>query len=174
VLSPDVVKTISHEIELANMRKSDRSASSSTSSSTSPGGTKRSRKENASPSSSSTSSVPTKTPKTGHKKYKDNSDLIEKAKEKKKKYVHRDFFGRPVSSDVKGKKRVRAGPAVLDDDVENIENLSKKSRSKTDQQTGKKHLREEEENIVASLTMFKFTPGYTNAVKRRVNICEFL
>ena len=41
--------------------------------------------------------------------------------------------------------------------------------------SGSKHMLEEDERPVAlSMTVFKFVPGYTNAVKRRVNMSEFL
>ena len=117
------------------------------------------------------------TPKA-HAVVKDNSHLIAKAKAKKMKYVSRDFFGRKVSeSDMKGKKRVRASaPTVV---VEGEENAGKNAtkKSKMHKTTGNKHVEEEddeEDETMLSMTMFKFIPGFTNAVKRRVNMGEFL
>ena len=199
-LSSDVIRTIVHEIELQNMRKNDRSSSSNASPTgviVSPGGTTRKRTRNdATTSSSSSMSKISKITSSSAKfdkeltekekemsleeqirgaNYKDNSNLITKEAVKKKAYVHRDFFGRPVSTGKgkNGKKRVRA-PSFkkMDTDENNANDSSKKGKSNEDGcSSGKKHLLEEE--VVASLTLFKFTPGYTNAVKRRVNICEF-
>ena len=177
VLSADVIRTVAREIDLASMRKNDApssssSSTSSTSSSSSsankktPGGTKRARSENETPATGSVFEDDGVTPKT-HGKVKDNSHLIEKAKEKKAKYVPRDFFGRKINeNDMKGKKRVRAL-------APNTEEKKRKGETKT---VGNKHVREEEdeEDVTLSLTIYKFIPGFTNAVKRRVNMSDFL
>ena len=128
-------------------------------------------KDTSSPPSSVVSSAfesDGKTPKT-HGIIKDNSHLIVKAEEKKKKYIAKDFFGRPVVKVVQqGKKRVRA------DDVEN-EGGTKKTKGSAKNLSGSKHVLEESQRPIAlPMTVFKFVPGYTNAVKRRVNISELL
>jgi hypothetical protein len=167
VLPNDVVRTIKHEIELAKMRRNDvveshpsSSSSSSSPSELSPTSKKRKGPEASSqtPSSSLPSNNKTKTPGTAgsHRgPVKDHTKLIE-ADSKKVLGVARDFFGRPVAS--KKRKALGKGKPAADS--------NKKAC------VGE---RGEEENVRnEQMTLFKFTPGFTNAVKRTVRISEFL
>ena len=55
-------------------------------------------------------------------------------------------------------------------------NTEEKKRKGETTTVGNKHVREEEEDedVTLSLTMYNFIPGFTNAVKRRVNMSDFL
>jgi chromosome transmission fidelity protein 18 len=188
VLNTDVIRIVSHEIELTNMRKCDQSSRSSSSttttatmsSSTSPSSLNNDNGVTKSVKKRSRNAIDTPpalgtvfeddgvTPKT-HGKVKDHSHLIEKAKVKKTKYVKRDFFGRKVVepsqiNTTKGKKRVRA--------VAPSDDSSKKTKGEGSATSGTKHERVDDE-VLLSMTMFKFIPGFTNAVKRRANVGDF-
>ena len=110
------------------------------------------------PSSSLPSKKKTKTPGTAgsHRgPVKDHTKLIE-ADSKKILGVARDFFGRPVTS----KKRKGISKA------KNAADANKKQCVNSEG--------EEENGHNEYMTLFKFTPGFTNAVKRTVRISEFL
>ena len=172
VLPADVVRTIKHEIELAKMRsdhvaQSDPSPSQASPSKASPSKaslTSKKRKDSEESSKTPSSSLPSKkkmkTPGTAgsHRgPVKDHTKLIE-ADSKKVLGAARDFFGRPVASKKRkgmgmAKKAAKEAAAVAG----NSANANKKQCVGGGEG--------EEENIRnEQMTLFKFTPGFTNAV----------